>query len=166
VEERVRRIEKNLEMKEREKRRKNLIIKVMEVGEGKRKEAVQGILEKIGAKVELEEVKLLAKEKEGNREMEWIKLKSEEQKREVLDRRRNLRGERERVLEDWTCRERKMRWKLEEIAREEMREGRRTWLAYGKIRIGEQWWRWNEEEEVLRDNKGNVKRRERANENG
>jgi hypothetical protein len=100
VEKRVKKIEKSLEMKEREKKRKNLIIKEVEVREEKRKEAVQGILEKIGAKVGLEEVKLLAKENEGNREMVWIKLKSEGQKREVLDRRRNLRKERERVLED------------------------------------------------------------------
>jgi hypothetical protein len=26
-----------------------------------------------------------------------------------------------------------------------------TWIGYGKIRIDGQWWRWDEEEKVLRD---------------
>lgn len=32
----------------------------------------------------------------------------------------------------------------------------RVWIGYGRIRIEEQWWRWNEEEEVLRDGKENL----------
>lgn len=32
-----------------------------------------------------------------------------------------------------------MKWKLEEIAREEERKGNRVWIGYGKIRINEQW---------------------------
>lgn len=29
------------------------------------------------------------------------------------------------------------------------------WLGYEKIKINEKWWRWNEEEEILRDKKEN-----------
>ncbi|EZA62843.1 hypothetical protein X777_01158 [Ooceraea biroi] len=58
-------------------------------------------------------------------------------------------------MEDWTWRERKMRWRLQEIAREEERKGRKVWIGYGKIRIDNQWWRWDEVEEVLRDGNGN-----------
>lgn len=32
-----------------------------------------------------------------------------------------------------------MRWRLEEIAREEMRKGRKVWVGYKVIRIDEQW---------------------------
>lgn len=31
-----------------------------------------------------------------------------------------------------------MKWKLEEIAREEMRKGRKVWVGYEVIRIDEQ----------------------------
>lgn len=51
-----------------------------------------------------------------------------------------------------------MRWRLEEIARGEEREGKKVWIEYGKIRINKEWWIWDEEEEVLRDRKGNIKR--------
>lgn len=58
-------------------------------------------------------------------------------------------------MEDWTWKERKMRWRLEKIARVEEGKGRKVWVDYGKIRIDEKWWRWNEEGEVLRDGRGN-----------
>jgi len=44
---------------------------------------------------------------------------------------------------------------LEEIARTEERKGSKVWLEYGRIKIEEQWWRRNEEEEILVDGKGN-----------
>jgi len=42
-----------------------------------------------------------------------------------------------------------MRWRLEELAREEERKERKVRIGYGKIKIEEKnWWRWDEEEEV------------------
>lgn len=43
-------------------------------------------------------------------------------------------------MDDLTWKERKVKWKLEEIVREEEREGRKVWMSYGKIRIEEEWW--------------------------
>lgn len=68
----------------------------------------------------------------------------------ILDNKRNLRGRKKGIFEDWTCKERKMRWRLENIARSEERKGLRVRMGYGNVRIGEQWWKWDEEEEVLR----------------
>lgn len=51
----------------------------------------------------------------------------------------------------------KMRWRLEDIARIEERRENRVWVSYGKIRINEQWWRWDEEEEMLKD-EGEIRR--------
>lgn len=31
-------------------------------------------------------------------------------------------------------------------------------MVYGKIRMGEKWWRWDEEDEILRNEKGKVRR--------
>jgi len=44
-----------------------------------------------------------------------------------------------------------MKWKLEEIVRLEERKRRKVWVGYERIRIDEQWWRWDEEEEILVD---------------
>jgi len=107
--------------------------------------------------VEIKEVWRVAVEKEKMREMVGIKIEEPERRKEILEKRRNLRGRRERIMEDWTWRERRMRWRLVELAREEERKGRNVRIGYGKIKIGENWWRWDEEEEVLRDNKGMVR---------
>lgn len=73
-----------------------------------------------------------------------VKLKGEEHKREIMRKKRELKGRRNKVIEDWTWKERNMRWKLEEIAREEERREMRVWLSYGRIRIGKKWWTWDE----------------------
>jgi len=55
----IKEIERKLEMKERQESKKNITIRGLEVREGKRKEMVEDILENIGAKVKMEEVKKL-----------------------------------------------------------------------------------------------------------
>ncbi|EZA61670.1 hypothetical protein X777_10502 [Ooceraea biroi] len=152
-------IERRIEWKDKEERRKNIIIRGIEVKEGRRKEAVQNLINQIGAKVEILDFKRIGGVGEKGEESILVKLKNEEQKREIMKKKKELKGRKERVMEDWTWIERKMRWRLEEIAREEERKGRRVWIGYGRIRIEEQWWKWDESEEVLKDEKG--RRRER-----
>lgn len=72
-------------------------------------------------------------------------------------KRKGLKGRKKKILEDWAWKERKMRWKLEEIAKREMGRGKSVWIGYGRIRIDEKWWRWIEEEEVLVDERGVVR---------
>ncbi|EFN73725.1 hypothetical protein EAG_09470 [Camponotus floridanus] len=91
-----------------------------------------------------------------------IRLGNEAQKRKVMEMKKNLRRRKERILEDWTWKERKMSWRLEEIARKEMGKRRRIWVGYGVIRI-EQWWRWDEIEEVLVDGRGKIREKEGGN---
>lgn len=69
-------------------------------------------------------------DKDKGREVVWVRLGNEVQKRKVMETKKKLRGKKERILEerileDWTWKERKMRWKLEEIAREEMKKEKR-----------------------------------------
>jgi len=82
---------------------------------------VEDILENIGAKVKVKEVKKLRRE-EGKKEIIWVRLGDEEQKKKVMEKKNRLKGRKERILEDWTWKERRMRWKLKEIARKEMSE--------------------------------------------
>lgn len=109
------------------------------------------------ARVNVKEIRKLRGEKDKRGEIMLVKLEKEEQRREVMLRKRNLRRRKERVLEDWTWKERRMKWKLEEIARKEESNGKRVKVRYGKIRIEEHWWRWDEEEEVLRDFRGRMR---------
>lgn len=51
-----------------------------------------------------------------------------------------------------------MRWQLERIAGIEERKGNKVWIIYGRIRINEKWWKWDENEEVLKDMKEDRKR--------
>lgn len=57
-----------------------------------------------------------------------VKLESEGQRREVCENKKTLRGRKERIVEDLTLLtgERRMRWRLEEIAREEERKENRV----------------------------------------
>lgn len=54
---------------------------------------------------------------------------------------------------------------MEKIARKEVQEGRKVKIGYGRICIEEYWWKWDEDEKVLRNEKGNKKQR-RQGENG
>jgi len=39
----------------------------------------------------------------------WVRLGSEEYKREVIEKKRGLKGRKEKIMEDWTWGERRMR---------------------------------------------------------
>ncbi|KAL6421075.1 hypothetical protein ACFW04_013599 [Cataglyphis niger] len=126
---RLKEMENRMERREREERRRNVLIKGVEVKKGRRRVAVEELFDNIGVKAEIEEMRKIGGGVERGREMMVVRLKNEEQRRE-------------------TWKERRMRWSLEGIAREEEKKGRKVWIGYGKIRIDEKWWRWDEAKEV------------------
>ncbi|KAL6419328.1 hypothetical protein ACFW04_013912 [Cataglyphis niger] len=122
---------------ERRERRRNVLIKRVEVKEGRRRMAVEELFDNIGVKAKIEEVRKIGGDVEGGREMVVVRLKNEDQRKEIWNKKKLLKGRKERILEDWTWKERRMRWSLEGIAREEEKKGRKVWIGYGKIRIDE-----------------------------
>jgi len=60
-----------------------------------------------------------------------------------------LKGKKERIAEDLTWREGKIRWNIGGITRKEMAKGKRVWIKGREIRIEGQWWRWNDDKEIL-----------------
>lgn len=155
VEARVKKMEKEWEMRERKERRKNVVIKGLEVGEEKKREAVEKLLKDIGAEVKVEEIGRVGG---GIRKDMWIvKLEKDEQKREVMRKKRELKGRKEKIMEDLTWKERKIKWRLGEIARKERGEGKDVWISYGRMSIDGEWWGWDEEEEVLRNREGKTR---------
>jgi len=127
----VKEIEKRLEIRDREERRRNVVIRGVAVKREGRRKAVEEIIKIIGMK-EMKEIKKIGGQAENGREMLLVKLGSEEQKREVMGRKSKLKGREERISEDLSWKERKMKWKLEEIARVEERRGRRIWVEEGE----------------------------------
>ncbi|XP_011864665.1 PREDICTED: uncharacterized protein LOC105560291 [Vollenhovia emeryi] len=128
-------MEKRMENKEREEKRRNVVMRGVEVREGKRREAVEEVMKIIGAKAEIKEVRRIGERREEGREMLLVKLENEEQKWDIMEKKRNLRGRPERISEDLTWKERKIKWKLGEIARGEEEKGRKAWIKGGRIRI-------------------------------
>ncbi|XP_024893159.1 golgin subfamily A member 6-like protein 2, partial [Temnothorax curvispinosus] len=122
VGEKMRELERRLKRKEKEERRRNIVIRGLEVKEGGRRENAEKLLEGIGAKVKAIEVKRIGGDAEKGREMVLLKLENEEQKWEVMEKKRSLVGRKERITEDLSWEERRMNWRLREIARGEERE--------------------------------------------
>jgi len=60
---------------------------------------------------------------------------------EVMEKKRKLKGRREKITKVLSWKERRTRWKLEEIARSEELKGERVWIKGGRIRIERKWWR-------------------------
>lgn len=129
-------LDRRLDIREKEERRRNVVIGDVEVKEGKRRKAVKEILGvmKRGTKMKVGEVKRIGEVKEKGREMLLVRLGSEEQKWEVMEKKKNLRGRKERILKDLSWGERRVRWRLGEIARMEETKGRRVRVSLGKRR--------------------------------
>lgn len=154
IEERVRGMEKKLEWREKEERRRRVVIKGVRPLKGDLKWGVDQLMREIGAQVEINEMRRVRTGKEEWGEMVVVKLGSEGEKKEVMEKKKMLKGRKIWIEEDLTWEERRVRWRLREIAREEERRGRKVWVGQDKIKIEGEWWWWNREREVLVDGMG------------
>lgn len=94
-------------------------------------------MEVVGMRVEKQKIRKISERTEKKRgEMLVVGLKNQAQKRE-------------RISEDLSWGERKIRWRLGDIARKEKVKGKRVWVKGNRIWIEGQWWRWDEEREEL-----------------
>lgn len=144
-------IERSIERKERLDRSRNV-----EIEKGKEREKLEELMREIGAEIKVEDISRIGVR--GSDKGIWLmKLGSEEQKREVMRRKKGLKGRREKIEDDLTPRKRKMKWRLKGIAREREGLGMRVWMGYGKTKIDGEWRFWDEEKEMLRDGRGVIK---------
>lgn len=122
---RIKKLEWKMERKERKGRKKNIIIKRLEVREGGRREIVEGVIKNIEVEVEIEEVKRIGGDRKRERKMVLVKLENEEQKRKMMEKKKNLKGRKARIIKDWTWKEKKISWR----AKQGTKEGkeRRVW---------------------------------------
>lgn len=71
-------------------------------------------------------------------DMMWIRLEKEEIKKEIWEKKKKLKGSKIWIDEDLT-KERKTRWRLKEIAKEEREKRKNMWVERNKIRIEGEW---------------------------
>jgi len=155
MEVRMRKMEMRMEMKEREERKRNILIRGVE-GNGKDIEKKVGeILKDLGVEKGVQETKFRRGRREGEKGMAIVRLRKVESKIEMR-KRRDLTDKKVRIDDDLTLKERRIRWRLEDIARRERGKGKRVRVGYGKLLIEERWWRWVEEEKRLKDTEGRI----------
>ena len=143
-----------MERREREERKKNVIITKVVV-EGTVKQTVAKRMERMGVKGAINRIRELGRGRTERREMTIeVTMGDMEGKREVTREKTKLRGRRERIEEDLTCKERRMQWRLQEIAQRAEKNGRWVKVGYGKVEINGNTFFWDEENEILRDFRG------------
>ncbi|XP_029054503.2 golgin subfamily A member 6-like protein 1 [Osmia bicornis bicornis] len=148
-------LEKKWGRKEREERRRNIIIRGTKVRREEMKKKAEEILMLTGVENAIEEVKEVGVGERGKEvSMMLLKMKSNELKRRIMENKKALKGREERIEEDLTWTERKTQWLLRKIGREEREKGKYVWVDHGKIRIEGKWWRWDEEKGRLVDGEG------------
>lgn len=133
----MRDMEKKLEVREKKERKRNVVIKEMKPVKGEIRD-VEQLLREIGAEMKVCELRRIKTGREEWRNMVTVKVGDEEEKKEVLEKKGKLRGKRIWVEEDLTWGERRVKWKLREIAREEVMQGRR--VVQNRVRIKGEWW--------------------------
>ncbi|XP_011858385.1 PREDICTED: golgin subfamily A member 6-like protein 22 [Vollenhovia emeryi] len=156
LEKKMRGIEIRIEREEREKRRKNIVIRGIRGGKEKVETEIRKLMKENGVKEEGLEIKTIEDGKEGEVKLAVVKMEDLEEKKRSMRERRKLGEKGVRIEDDLTWEQRRMKWKMEEAARNERENGKRVWLRYGRIQIEGKWWRWDEEEEVLKDEEGRI----------
>lgn len=71
--------------------------------------------------------------------MAIVRLRKVESKIEIMRKRRDLTDKEVRIDDDLTWKERRIRWRLEDIARRERGKGKRVRVGYGKLLIEGRW---------------------------
>lgn len=157
MEGRMRKLELEGEMRKREERKRNIIIKGVEVkreGLEGLKEVVEEIVKQTGVVAKIEGIRRIGKKDGAGREMVWVKLASVKEKIEVMKGKRNLRDRREWILDDLTDKERKIEWLIKREAERKRREGMRVRIGFMKMWVEGELWVWDEGRESLRISKG------------
>ncbi|XP_043275446.1 trichohyalin-like [Venturia canescens] len=153
---RVWEVEKELERREREERRNNIVVRGVNVAEGVEWEReIEKIWERLGVEGGRKEMRRIGRVDEGGRGMVLIRLEGREKKVEIMKAKVKLRGNRERIEDDLTKEERRIKWLVEGQAYEERRKGKRVRVGYMRMWVDGKVLVWNEREGRCTESVGN-----------
>lgn len=152
----IRRLEVLQDKREREMKRKNIIIKRAQVEGKDPKEEVKRVWDLVGMSGEgIEEIGRIGKADKDGCGMIRVKMVNFEQKMKVMEKRRCLKGKKVWLDDDLTEEKRKTRWKIEREAEKEREGEKSVQVGYMKIWVNGKMKRWNEMEEVWYEEQGN-----------
>jgi len=136
-----------LEKREKEERKKNLIIKgwIPESTNGLNKNVDRFFKEKIGVEVEIESARII-----GKRNYILVRMRSEEEKEKIMNNKKLLGKEEIYIGHDRTMLEREIQRKVLEKAKEEKSKNKEVIIKYWKLRIDGTWYKWIEKEGKLK----------------
>lgn len=90
--ERVRKLERRYEQKERGERKRTILLKGLKKGEGGLKENVEEVMKRIGVEVKVEEIRKIEAGKRERGNMVMVKVGSEDEKRRIMQSKWKLKG--------------------------------------------------------------------------
>ncbi|XP_070510422.1 golgin subfamily A member 6-like protein 22 [Cardiocondyla obscurior] len=160
--ERVMSLELDRERKDREVRKKNIIIKGVKIMEGRKevwRRNVEEIIKMTGAEVKVGEVRKIGAINKEGMGMVVVKFESIKEKLEVFKGKVKLRNRKEWIQDDLTVKERKAEWIIRAEAERLRRAGKMVKKGYMKLWIENKIWVWDEVREELREWKGMRKER-------
>jgi len=120
-------------------------------GENKIEQEVKKFI-KENLKIEVEIDKAFKIWTRGNRCTVVAELRSWEQKRDIMSKKRELK-ERIFIDDDLTKKEREIQGHLKDKAKEEREKGNRVKIGYGKIMVNDKWYWWNAREKRLTEDR-------------
>lgn len=108
MEQRLKNVERKMEGKERGEMKKNIVIKKIKIDNEDLKGEIGRIIKEIGAEVEIKDIRKVGAIQAG-RGIVIITLGNVEQNRQVMEKKRKMRGREEWIDEDLTWTERRSR---------------------------------------------------------
>ena len=153
---RMRRMEVMQDKKEREGRRNNVVVRGV-VTEGREVgEEIRKLWGRMGLeRGDIKEVVWIGKAGGGGSGMVLVKMAGRDEKRKVMEARKNLKGGRERIDDDLTEEERRGKWKIEREAERERESGKNVRIGYMKMWVNGRMKKWDEVYEKWIEEQGN-----------
>ncbi|XP_025269024.1 trichohyalin-like [Camponotus floridanus] len=139
-------LEEKEETRERRERRNNITLKGEDLSrEGPPKRIIEQIMrQELQVEADVEEAYWIRREQRGG--MLIAKLKSWQQKREILAKKSKLKGKKLYIDNDLTKKKRDVQKEIAEIAKLERERGNQVKIGYKKIMVNERTFKWKEGE--------------------
>lgn len=146
LEERIKKLEIRTEMEDRKRRRNNIIVRNLQVSDGKEKVEIRKfIAEKLETNVEITRAFKINKGKKN--EMVLAEVQDWNQKQSIMKNKNKLRGQATIIENDLTEKERTVQRQIIEISKQEKEKGKTVKVGYQKIKIDEKVYFWDENEQ-------------------
>lgn len=125
VEERVKTVERKLERGEREKRKRNILVKGLRLAkeEKEMKEKVEKLMKEIGVEVRIKKRNIeTGRQERGS--MLIVEVENEKEKSEIMENKRKLRGREIWIEDDLTWKESRAKWMIMQLEERRQKEGK------------------------------------------